>query len=460
MNRYLLLAIICLSGCSVGPDYVQPELSLPIDWDAGRSLQSETGTAESIRGWRLKFEDATLNSLIERAIQDNLDLRQAALRIDQARASVTISTARFFPQLGLEGDIRRQSTEISGGDTGTVYRTLTAGGLDALWEIDLFGGIRRDREAALASLTSSEENFYAVRLELVSSVALNYLEFRALQEQIRIIERTLELRSKRAQLVEQRFQGGLSNAFDLTSAKADYFSLQSRLAPIRARADELVYSLSVLLGRNPAELKNELSLSGKLPDTKMVDGLLLPAEVISRRPDLRRLEAELEARTAEVGVATAELYPKFSLTGTFNLQRVKIGTRSDDNTTWNFGPAVTLPIFNAGRLRAALLIQEAEQEIALQAYQAGVLEALKEVETALTKFGEEQERRANLILAVEENRKAVSYAEKMFANGLSDYFAVIQIQARLLESEEQLLNSRLNLNLFKVALYKALGGGW
>jgi outer membrane protein, multidrug efflux system len=461
MNKYYFCigsTFFCgILSCSVGPDFTLPQVTLPQNWDHTQTTQQQISN-ELFKEWWKKLEDPLLNSLIDRALEGNLDLKQAALRIEAARETVTISTSRFFPQINLNASFDRSRN--AGNSDQNIYRSISRGGLDAAWEIDLFGGIRRDRESSLAFLESSEENFNAVRLELVSQLATTFIQLRATQQQLKIIEETVNIRRRRLALIEQRYAGGLTDAFDLTSAKADLQSLEARVGPLQSQREEFIYAIGVLLGKNPEELSAELSSIGIIPVAQPIIDISLPAETIARRPDIKRAEAELHAQTAQVGIATAALYPQISLTGSFSFQHLDLGSTSNDSRAFGFGPTVTLPIFNAGRLRAALRIQEIEQEIAFQAYQSTVIQALKEVETALVRFGTEQQRKRNLEIAVEENKKAVEYATQLFQNGLADYFRVILAQGALLTAQEQLLNAQQNVSLYLVSVYKALGGGW
>jgi NodT family efflux transporter outer membrane factor (OMF) lipoprotein len=456
MNRLTLIApVLFFSSCAVGPEFLQPHPELPKALDMSSGEQTESA---SLKDWWNQFNDPQLTSLVTRSVEGNLDLKQAALRIESARESVTISTSRFFPQIEIAGGITRTSSPVAGGEN--VYRSISSGGLDSAWEIDLFGGIRRDRESSLAFLESTEESFNGVRLELVSEVATNYIQLRAVQERLRIINETISIREHRLSLVEQKYLGGLTDAFDYTSAKADLESLRAQNGPLTAQRDELTYAIGVLLGKQPEEIRPELLEPKAIPNAKFIQAFSLPAEAIERRPDIRRAIAELHAQTALVGVATAALYPRVSMSGNFTFQHTPVAGLSGDSHSFGFGPTVSLPIFNAGRLRAQLSIQENNQEIAFQSYKSTVLQALKETETALVRFGTEQQRRENLKKAVEENEKAVAYALQLFQGGLADYFRVIQAQAALLTAQQQLVDSEQNVGSYLISVYKSVGGGW
>ncbi|MGV1101004.1 efflux transporter outer membrane subunit [Thiovibrio sp. JS02] len=453
----LVLALL-LSGCMLGPDFTAPETRLPGQW---REATAETGpAAEELARWWTLFNDPTLTSLVERGLAANLDLKQAEARVRQARAARRIAGAGLGPSVDASGSYRRsRSPETDRG--GSVTADLYEAGFDANWEIDLFGGLRRGIEAAEADLAASIEARRGVLVSLSAELASNYLGLRGLQEQVAIARKNLEAQNRSAELTRKRFRAGFASRLDLSRAEALAAGTAAQIPLLESEARQAIYRLSVLLAVEPAALLAELNPGAALPSPPPQVPAGLPSELLRRRPDIRGAEARLHAATARIGVAEADLFPRFSLTGALGLQNSDFGaTFNRASRFWSIGPGINWRLFDLGSTRANIEFQKAVQEEDLLAYQQTVLVALQEVENALLALGKEQERQASLAIAVAASSQSVELAEKLYTAGESDYLAVLDARRSLHAAEDNLSISRRNLTTHLVALFKALGGGW
>jgi NodT family efflux transporter outer membrane factor (OMF) lipoprotein len=477
-----------VGGCLVGPNYKRPTVDIPVDWlgaigpenvpTSQRSAARQT--AADVARWWTMLDDPVLESLIERATESNYDLQRAAARVRQARAGRGVAQSSLFPNVNTGGRFSRSGTgegdeggddriitlpdgtvTRAGGDNRSSQRSNYRIGLDAAWELDIFGGIRRDVEAADAEIRFAVEDHRDVLITLASEVALNYVDLRLFQRQIDIAVRNLESQ-ERATDVTRRLAGvGLVSRLDLANANALVASTRSQIPSLETLERQAIYNLGTLIGREPGALVEELSHGGPLPAVPTDVPVGIPSDLLRRRPDIRRAEAAAHAATARVGVATADLFPRFSLTGSLGLQGDKHGSISDSrNYFWSYGPSISWPLFDAGRIRSNIGVQEASQEEALLAYRGTILLALQEVESALIAYVNEQERRQSVIVAVEESRRSVEYSLTLYANGQIEYLNVLTAQRALLNSEDALAQSDRTVVTNLIALYKALGGGW
>jgi NodT family efflux transporter outer membrane factor (OMF) lipoprotein len=467
----LLLAAagLALSGCKVGPDYARPETAAP----AAFSSQAEPTTASSVApaasidpAWWTTLNDPTLSSLIDRALAANLDLRKAAERIVEARAARGIVAAAGLPTVdaGANYSRNRESENTRAGNFGG---TDSAGydrysvGLDAGWEIDVFGGIARSVEAAEGDIQALEENRRDVQVMLVSEVARNYVDVRGFQQRIIATERNIATQTDTLALTDSRFKAGLTSELDVVQAKAQLETTRASLPPLEESMRAAIHRLGVLIGREPGSVIEELAAAGPIPAAPAQVPIGLPSELVARRPDIRRAERELAAQTARIGVATSDLFPKFSLTGSFGLVSAQIGTLPDgDSRFWSIGPALRWPIFQGGRIRANIQVQESRARQALIGYEQTVLVAFEDVENALVSFSRAQARRASLAEAVAANQRAVELSDQLYRAGLADFQRVLTSQQALAASEEQLVASDQSVVQALIRLYKALGGGW
>jgi len=472
-----LLAVVFLAGlagCAVGPSYKPPAASIPAAWSGPGAPALPTGAtmppAHDLATWWTVFNDPLLSALVDRALSANFDLKIAAARVRQARAARTIAAAGLWPGVDASASYRRlheeqKATGSSLGSSGAQdtnrYQDLYQIGLDAAWELDIFGGLRRSVEAANADIASAVEDHRDVLVSLVAEVGATYAGLRGYQQQIAIARKNLQAQEHTAGISGKRFEAGLTNGLDASNAEAQAAATRAQIPVLEAAAQQSIYSLSVLLAQEPAALVRELSAPAPLPAAPAALPAGLPSDLLRRRPDIRRAEAQLQAATARIGVATADLFPRFSLTGsiarTGNELHV-LGT--GDNHGWSWGPSISWPVFAAGRIRANIKVQTALQEQALASYEKTVLTALKDVESALVALSKEQEHHDALAQAVASGRRAVDIAMRLYTVGRSDFLNVLIAQRSLYAYEEALVLSSQNLATDLIALYKALGGGW
>jgi outer membrane protein, multidrug efflux system len=458
----LLLTGLILAGCiTVGPDYRPPDTSVSAAWHTRPNMGLDTGETDpqSMEAWWSVFNDPAISSLIHRAVAGNLDLKKARARIREARARRGVSKSGLFPTLETSGAAAwsRMSNDTRVDNTTELY----SAGFDAAWELDLFGGVRRSIEAAEADLQAGKEDLRDVLVSLLAEVTLNYIEMRTYQIRLGLAEGNLEAQEETHQLTLWRNQAGLGDDLAVQQALYNLESTRSQIPTLRTGLEEAMNRMAVLLGEQPGKVHTELQKREPVPVTPLKVAVGVPAEVLRRRPDIRRAERQLAAQTARIGVATADLYPKFKLSGSIGLEALSLSNLfSTGSLTYSFGPSITWPIFKAGAIRQNIEVQSALQEQYLIAYEAAVLSALEEVENALVAYAEEQQRRQSLIEATQAAQKAVELAQYKYQTGLTDFSQLLDAQRSLLNFQDQLAQSEGTVSSNLVRLYKALGGGW
>jgi NodT family efflux transporter outer membrane factor (OMF) lipoprotein len=338
---------------------------------------------------------------------------------------------------------------------------LYSAGLDAAWELDIFGGQRRDIEASEALVRASVEDLRDVWVTLTAEIALNYISLRGFQQEIVILERNLETQQKTADLTRKRFNGGFVGALDVANAEVQVTNTSAQLPLLELSVQQTIHNLGILLGTYPAALAEELSTGADIPSSPAQIAVGIPSDLLRRRPDIRSVEAQVHAATALIGVAEADLFPRFALTGSLGFQSQKADALFNwNNRIWSVGPTAGWNIFDAGRTRANIEAQKAVEEQVLLAYQQTVLTALQEAEDALIALTKEQEHRDALQKSVEASRRSVNLATQLYTEGETDFLNVLTAQRSLFSSEDALVNSNRTVSTNLVALYKAMGGGW
>ena len=469
------ILLATLTSCAVGPNFKPPETRVPeayysLDQPKPPQAASQaTSQPVTLVHWWQSFHDPILDSLVQLALASNLDLQQAEARIRQARAAKGVAAAGLWPQIDATALYQRShgSSETAGAGGGTAvstlgpFRELFQVGLDASWELDLFGGTRRGIEAATADLTASVEDRRDVLVTLVGELGTNYLNLRGFQDQIAIARKNLEAQQKTANITHKRYDAGFVGKLDVANADAQVATTASTIPVLESQAQAAIYSIGVLLGKEPAFLAKDLARAAAIPATPPKVPVGLPSDLLRRRPDIRRAEAQLHAATARIGVAVADLFPKFNITGSLGLAANDIARIGNQNSKfWSFSPSVTWPVFAGGKIRWNIQVQNALEEQALLTYEQTVLTALKDVETALVAYAKEQEHQQALAQAVANNRQAVDLAMTLYVAGKTDFLNVLNAQRSLFATEDALTQSSRTLATDLIALYKALGGGW
>jgi outer membrane protein, multidrug efflux system len=458
----LILALVASGGCAmVGPDYTRPTTTLPTEWSTPLRGGVMTGIEDrrTLATWWKTLDDATLSSLMDRAVQGNLDLKKARSRVREARALQGVTRAGLFPTVDASGSLSSigGGKDANLGNTTDLYRT----GLDASWELDVFGGVRRSVEAAGADVGASEEDLRDVLVSLLSEVALNYVEARTFQARLAVAEANLTTQDETYQLTRWRNEAGLSDELAVQQARYNLENTRSQLPTFKAGLEEAMNRLAVLLGKQPGALRKEMETARPIPVTPPEVAIGIPADILRQRPDVRRAERQLAAETARIGVARVNLYPKFTLNGSIGLESLSPSRLfSSVSKVFSYVPRITWPVFDAGAIRSKIEVQSAIQEQSLIRYEAAVLTALEDVENALVAYAEEQQREASLAETSRAAQLAAQLAEHKYGAGLTDFTSVLDAQRALRAFQDQLAQSDGAVTSNLVRLYKALGGGW
>ena len=462
-NWMAVLAIVALlGGCAmVGPDYETPEIKAPSDWHSAENggLAKKTSDPRELSRWWTTLNDPILTGLIDRAVAKNLDVKVAIARVNESRARLGIIRASYFPTVdgSASGTVSRSSEDTGSGKKTESY----SAGLDASWEIDIFGGVRRSVEAANATLQANEAGLNDVMVTLLADVALRYIDVRTYQSRLATAESNLKAQEETYQLTWVRYQAGLEDELAAQQAKYNIESTRSGIPTLRSGLEASLNRLAVLLGQSPGILHKELADCRPVPVPPAEVAVGVPADSLRRRPDIRKAERTLAFQYGQIGVATADLYPKLTLGGSIGLDALTAGgLLNTDHHRYNFGPRLSWTLFQAGAIRKNIAVQTAIKEQYLFQYEAAILTALEDVENALTNFAQELERRESLKKAAAAAEEAMSLAQDKFQAGLVDFGDVLEAQRSLLSFQDQLAQSNGAVTGNLVSLYKALGGGW
>ena len=469
MKRLLPTVVVTVScaGCViVGPDYTTPEVSLPQKFESGDA--AVTNAEPSIERWWKNFNDPILDDLIGQAVRENNDLQGAIARVNQARAIQNQAFLDLFPTITSNGKYTNThipTSTFAGGSfrTGSdhIDNDYYTTGFDAVWELDLFGRVRRNVEAREADRDASVAGLQDAVRVLVSEVARNYFDLRGTQRQIEVARANAETQEQVVKVAEALFKGGQSTEFDVVRSRAQLFSTRATIPPLEASERASMYRIGVLTGRQPESVVAQLSTHAPLPSYSGPVTLGDPAALLKRRPDIRAVERQLASTVAGIGVAEGDLFPKVSFIGSISLQAGDVPTlTSGHNEAWNIGPGISWPAFNLGRVLARVNQAEALSQEALARYEQSILLALEETESSLARFGASKQRRDLLQVSVEQSGKAVSIARTQYENGLVDLLPVLDAQRTALLAQLELVGSETNLLTSLVQLFKALGGGW
>jgi multidrug efflux system outer membrane protein len=462
---YVLLiafSVLILVGCSaVGPDYTRVEPDAPEKWHT--QLQGGLTPAlpepETLAHWWNALNDKVLSSLEERAIRGNLNLKSARARIREARALRGISKADLFPTV----DASTFTTNFRNSKNSSSFQQhkLYSVGFDAAWELDVFGGLRRSVEAAQANLEATQMDLYDVLVSLLAEVAMNYVEVRTFQTALTVTESNIKSQEETYELNRSRYQAGIINELAVQQSLYNLEQTRSLIPGLQTELEAAKNRLAVLLGEKPGAIHRELAERKPIPVPPVTVAVGVPAEAMRRRPDIRRAERNLAAQTARIGVATADLYPKFRLIGSIGLESVSTGNLLTANSrTWSITPGISWNIFRGGAIRQNIKVQSARQEQALIQYESAVLNAQEEVENVLTAYAKQQRRRESLAAATSAAQAAVQLAQDQYRVGLVDFSNVLDAQRSLLSFQDQLARSDGAVTSNLIRLYKALGGGW
>ncbi|WFB37809.1 efflux transporter outer membrane subunit [Kiritimatiellota bacterium B12222] len=459
IKRLLPTSLLLLGACTMGPDYKKPETHLETPW--AETPEGRVSEADINQKWWKRFNDPMLDGYIEQAMQENRNLRAAEARIQRARALRRETDAAFYPTLDAEGGHTRQrnsaATTSDGSRTSSVYQA----GLNASWEIDIFGGTRRADEASEARLQMTVEEKRGLQLMVLAEVARNYYDVRGIQKRIAITEQNIALQRQTFNLVKQLSQLGEASEFDLVRARGQLQATQSQLPELDAELKAGIYRLSVLLGQVPSSLLAEMSASAPLPGPPPLVPVGQLSDIIRRRPDIRTAERELAAATADVGVATADLFPRFVLLGSVGRTSNSIdGLRDSPNNRFGFSQFLQWPLFQGGEIRAQIQAEKEEVNEALALYEQTILDALADVEISLIHYLRELDKKGILQDVRQSRQRSVELAQARFNLGEENFLSVLDAERELTQAENELVDSEIQSMLRLITLYTALGGGW
>ncbi len=458
----ILAGALPLAACTtIGPDYQRPDHHEQTPWiDHADAMEAEAATDHA---WWTLFGDPLLMSYMTDAVEANRNLKAAEARIERAVAMRRSVRAGYGPEIELDAGRTRQriSQSASGNTTDRPYRTEYDAGFRASWELDLFGGFQRASEAEQARVESAIERARATRLALLAEVARNYYVVRGAQKRMAITEANIDLQSRTLVLIENLNKLGEASEFDVSRARGLLQLTQSRLPERYAEMRTGIYRLSVLMGQPPGALLGAMEKAAPLPGLPDLLPLGQPSELLRRRPDVRAAERELAAATADIGVATADLFPRFNLLGGYGWA----GPRVEDvgtslGTRYLFSSFIRWPIFQSGQIRAAIRVEKAEAKEAAARYEQVVLEALADAESALVRFLSRRDARDLLRDAVVSRKRSVELARQLFDSGEENFLSVLDAERELISVEDELVISETESILRLIALYAALGGGW
>lgn len=449
-----------LAGCAVGPNYVRPQ---PADGMPFPTVTDDTTRADAVVAhyWNL-FGDDTLVDLERDASAANHDLRIAQARFDAARGARRETRLDLVPTVTADGGrTRMRLAEAQSPGTSRSARTSEVYdlGFDAFWELDFFGRVRREVEAARADAAAAESAVAAARIIIGAEVARNYLELRGQQEQLATLERNAAVQRGSLELTQVRLDAGRGTELDVARARTQLGTTEALIPPLESSISATIHRLGVLTGRDPRALADRLATPAPLPTLPEVVAIGEPADLLQRRPDVRAAERELAAATARIGVATADLFPRVSFTGSYGGVAANSGDLGDaDARNYSFGPRLSWPLFDLGRVHARIDQSKAHASEALARYEQTVLRSLEETDDALVAYGRARRERDRLADAASASADASRLARLRFEGGVSDFLTVLDAERVQLEAESRLAAARTRTATALVAVYKALGG--
>jgi NodT family efflux transporter outer membrane factor (OMF) lipoprotein len=471
LSRFFLVVLLLATGCAkVGPNFVKPEAAVNPDWlEVGKYKQISTSPSD-YRNWWGSFKDPVLDTLIQNAYQQNLPLRIAGVRVLEARAQVGVATGQLYPQSQqLTGSLSRirfsQSNLSSGTDTPTNF-WLSAIGLSASWEVDFWGKIRRAIESADANLLAAISDYDNTLVTLTGDVASAYILLRTLEKRLAIAHQNVAIQKKSLQIATSRWKGGTTSLRDVEQAKTVLDSTEASIPTLESQLRQTQNALCLLMGMPPSDLQHLLGTKSAIPAPPPQVALGIPADLLRRRPDIQTAEWRAAAQCAQIGVSKADLFPAFSLSGSFGFSATDVGqfTLADmfksQSRSWAFGPSAQWNIFNYGRIMNQVRVQDARFQELLITYQNTVLKAQQEVENALIAFLKSQQRALKLAGSTAAAKKTVDLAMLQYREGIADFTTVLTAEQNLLTQQDSLAVTLGEISNHLVGVYRAMGGGW
>ncbi|MGC1522332.1 MAG: efflux transporter outer membrane subunit [Steroidobacteraceae bacterium] len=455
----ILLTALLVASCAVGPDYRAPQVAPAVVQNA-QSAAFVTQSPEAL--WWQEFGDTELDSLVQRALAANLDLRSAYDRVRAARAVFVESNLDYAPHVQLEGGYSHFDEQQPGFGPARVNAQSDSVGFDAAWEIDLFGHVRRSVQAARADLGAERANYQGAQVTVAAEVARNYFELRGAQRRIAVAREDLDTEHQTLKLTQLLDETGRGSELDVQRSRARVKATEATIPPLEAAEKQADYRLAVLLGERPGALDQELRPAAVATYAKALP-IGDPTELLRRRPDVRAAERQLAAATARVGVATADLFPRVNVTGFVGFLSGDVGrlfgTTSGDNArAWSIAPTVSWAAFDLGSVRARLRASEAQSDAAAANYEKVVLTALEDTENSFVAYGARQSQLKSLTEQAQASRRAAELANTQYREGAADFLVLLDAQRTQLDAEDSVAQAQTAVNVSVVAIYKALGG--
>jgi NodT family efflux transporter outer membrane factor (OMF) lipoprotein len=459
---------VLLASCSaLGPDYRRPDIQV---LTAFRHPEFQAPVTQSPDPWWETFQDPVLTGLIEDAVHHNQDIRIAVAAVREARAARRMAGSRWMPSIDADANYRRLRASENGViDLGTlsdagladVETDLYQTGLEASWEIDIFGSVRRDNEATIARLEEVHERLADALVAVTAEVGLAYTDLRAAERELAVLRRNIDVQSQTLTLIQNQFRTGIASDVDFQRARSQHTRTAAQEPVLQAAIDIATYRLAVLTGRMPGELTGSLKGSAELVVRGDLVPVGLPSDLLLRRPDVRAAERGLHAATADVGVAAAELYPRFFMTGPAGVESVNFGDLFDAQSGFfAVGPTIRWPVFRGGALRAQVAAAEARVDAQYARYQQSILLAVEDVERSLVGYGQQELRRRRLVESRDAAESAATLTRQVYDRGLVQFLEVLDAERRALEVDLELVRSEAEVARQAIGLYRSLGGGW
>ncbi|HUN73394.1 MAG TPA: efflux transporter outer membrane subunit [Steroidobacteraceae bacterium] len=468
----LALATAALGSCAVGPDYHTPQVRVPDHYAAVAAGPSSGATsAADLASWWRALGDPELDSLIERAVKANPDVLIALDRLQGARTYEAGLVGTILPAADASGaygrgtgsDLTRgRSMEpLTSSDTAQGLNSIRAvGGFDAFWEIDVFGKLRREMQQAHYNAQAAADARNAVLVSVIADVARAYVDLRGLQMRDSVLRAAVDVLQQSLRIVTLRYQRGITNELDVTLAARELATFRAQLAPVEAQIKYGEYTIATLLGQYPEDLLAELAPAQMIPSVPATAATGMPVDLLRRRPDIQQAERELASATAGIGVATADLFPQFIVTGAIGFQRGVVGTADVGKHIWSVGPGAVWPLLDFGQLDAQVQVATLQTRARLTSYKALIQTAVQQVDSDVDSFAAQQASLKSLGDALVASQRAVTLANQRYDRGLTDFLNVVDAEREEYAIQEQYVDAQASVDDQFVLLYRDLGGGW
>lgn len=459
---YAVAGAALVSACAVGPNYHRPQT--PVAAQFGNAGEPGLGQGDAVEHYWTAFADPTLDSLIDDALAHNKGLAVAVANLQAARAARRLAGFDQFPTITAAGGYTHNldaQQQLPGVPQSLREFDTAQAGFDGLWELDLFGRVRRNVEAARGDLGASEASLQDARVSVIAEIARDYFILRGLQDQLALTLRNADNQLNTTKLTHNRLEAGRGNELDTSRAEAQWQTTVASIPSLQASIATTTYRLSVLTGRQPTALSEQLSPQAPMPALPPLTSIGTPEQLLRRRPDVRVAERRLAAATARVGVAMGDYFPKVTLVGEVGYWAPTFGDFGQSEARFfSAGPSISWAAFDLGRVHARVSSAKAQTDAAIAGYEGAVLNALEDTEGSLIAYGRSQSRRQSLQVAAAASDKAADLARKRFEGGLIDFLEVLDAERTALSAELLLSQSRTDAATSLVAVYKALGAGW